>query len=698
MSDWFSSKLKAAETILHKIDKQAAESLGKNEKPQSDDDIRVGAPPKLSGGVPLKDQLKKKTQETFDYGARLSTDSSSSKVSTRDGYTETPSTSGSPSHKSAVNDGDWTELLGYSNEITSPSSANKINGTTVTQATKNNSRRSGNAGSNHLGPDLKRNQKSNSNKVSRSSFRSSNSKDGKVNGNQKTGKDTDLSDSGRVNLKDAGSDDHGKLLKHESSYKDDIKRRFMHPLTHEENVEDGWQLNLKQLDDFSEPAVNVGTEEIDLAKGHNDGSFKSRRPHNDNNNELKGNGRRGDKPDTFIKEDISPEIKAIPSVSDVGSESETESGATSDSDSEDERQRREQRRRRKEKIFAEKIAAKAVESIRERENMIARLEGEKQSLEKIIEERAKQQVEEASELQNIMIETMEAVEKEKQKHNNTRMEALARLTKLETTNAELAKSLAAAQWNIEIQVRRVAEIREQVELKEAAHKELKRKISCANSSTSPSMKLVAARGIEVERELLEVEYSFISDKLGKLQEKAQSLEANIELTNKEMEEPTEVEIELKRRLHQLTDHLIQKQVQVEAFSSEKATLAFRIEAVSRSLEESKSATNMNDFSNIALRDVESGIWDPLDSKTGNSLQDRIRSGREHIGSLLRQLDSLFLAGAVFIRRNPQAKIWAILYLVCLHLWVFYILMSHSGPSDKPGAVISLENLGNSSNI
>lgn len=43
---------------------------------------------------------------------------------------------------------------------------------------------------------------------------------------------------------------------------------------------------------------------------------------------------------------------------------------------------------------------------------------------------------------------------------------------------------------------------------------------------------------------------------------AKNLEANIELTRKEMEEPTEVEIELKRRLGLMTDHLIQKQAQV----------------------------------------------------------------------------------------------------------------------------------------
>jgi hypothetical protein len=43
---------------------------------------------------------------------------------------------------------------------------------------------------------------------------------------------------------------------------------------------------------------------------------------------------------------------------------------------------------------------------------------------------------------------------------------------------------------------------------------------------------------------------------------AKKLEASIEMTRKEMEDPTEVEIELKRRLGQMTDHLIQKQAQV----------------------------------------------------------------------------------------------------------------------------------------
>lgn len=81
----------------------------------------------------------------------------------------------------------------------------------------------------------------------------------------------------------------------------------------------------------------------------------------------------------------------------------------------------------------------------------ARLEGEKTSLEKLLAMREKEQAQEASELQTSMIETMEATEIEKQRHHSTRMEALVRLAELEVTNAELAKSLAREQWNLEVQ-------------------------------------------------------------------------------------------------------------------------------------------------------------------------------------------------------------------------------------------------------
>ncbi|XP_076929859.1 golgin candidate 2-like [Bidens hawaiensis] len=371
-------------------------------------------------------------------------------------------------------------------------------------------------------------------------------------------------------------------------------------------------------------------------------------------------------PDTSVLPVMASSSNNTESLSASDGEMNVESESDSSSDSERER---EERRKRREKLLAEKAAAKAIEAIKDRENLVARLEGEKQSLEKIIDERAKQQAHEASQLQMTMMETMEAVDLEKQKHNNTRMEALLKLAKLETTNAELAKSLAAAQWGLEEEVKWAAELHRQIEFKEASHEELTSK----KKSDRSGNKLTASRGVEFKHEILEAEHAFVTDKVGKLQEKAKTLETAIQETRKEIENPSEVEVELKCRLSQLTDHLIQKQAQVEALSSEKAMLMFRIEAVSRSLDESMKTSKVND--------IESGV----------RFQEKGEQKHIIMGSLVRQLDSIFWA---FLRRNPMGKAWCIVYLVCLHLWVLYIFRSHSEVSDESGAVISLENISN----
>ncbi|KAK9106107.1 hypothetical protein Scep_022951 [Stephania cephalantha] len=370
----------------------------------------------------------------------------------------------------------------------------------------------------------------------------------------------------------------------------------------------------------SKGSVGKDTDEINalrsvLVSAEFDGATEGKMRGDDNGRKL-----RIENSDSVPRSSTASNVHS--SSSDEGT-SGSDTDSTLSSDSENERRRKTERARRKELILAEKAAAKAIEVIKERENVVARLEGEKQSLEKMLEERSKQQAQEASELQTSMTETMDAVELEKQKHNNTRMEALTRLAKLETSNADLARILATTQWNLEI-------------------------------------KVGASKGVEFEREILEAEYSFTCDKVKQLQEKARNLEENIEITRKELEVPTEVEIELKRRLGQLTDHLIQKQAQVEGLSSEKATLLFRIETVSRMLDECKSSPQ----GPLSCDDLEAGKW---------------------------ELNSLYSAGATFLRRNPMAKFWTFAYFLCLHFWVAYIFMSDSKASDDTvsGAVVSL---------
>ncbi|KAL6651902.1 hypothetical protein ACP70R_010827 [Stipagrostis hirtigluma subsp. patula] len=378
------------------------------------------------------------------------------------------------------------------------------------------------------------------------------------------------------------------------------------------------------------------------------------------------------------------------SESGSGSDDDSDGSGSDDSeDSEEQRRREEERRQRR----AERLAAMAARAIAEREEAVARLEGEKAGLEKLLAEREKEQAQEASELQTSMIETMEAMEIEKQRHHSTRMEALARLARLEVTNGELAKSLAREQWNLEIQVDQVAQLREEVELKALAQDKYKRKIAKIQRTSTPQVdEIESLRRFKLEEEIIDAEYTLTCDRIVSLKDKARKIEENIEMTRRDMVHPTEVEIELKKRLDQLTDRLIQKQMQVESLSSEKAALLMRIEAVSRLLD--NNASSVASWSSSSRIDIEAGAWHESHSPR---LRDRIRAGQQQLGSAIRQLDSIFSAGHIFLRRNPKAQVWALVYLVCLHLWVMYILTSHPTVSEThPGATFSLESINKTS--
>ncbi|XP_020173435.1 golgin candidate 2 [Aegilops tauschii subsp. strangulata] len=370
-----------------------------------------------------------------------------------------------------------------------------------------------------------------------------------------------------------------------------------------------------------------------------------------------------------------------------GSGSDDDSDGSGSDDSEEERRREEERSRRR----AERLAAMAARAIAEREEAVARLEGEKTSLEKLLAVREKEQAQEASELQTSMIETMEATEIEKQRHHSTRMEALVRLAELEVTNAELAKSLAREQWNLEVQVDQVAHLREEVDLKTFAQDKYKRKIAKIQKTSAPLVdEIESLRRLKLEDEIIDAEYTQTCDRIVSLKDKARKIEENIELTRRDMVQPTEVEIELKKRLDQLTDRLIQKQMQVESLSSEKSTLVLRMEAVSRSLD--TNASSLASSSSSSRIDIEAGTWqESYPPYSSPRLRDRIRTGQQHLGYAIRQLDSIFSAGHIFLRRNPKAQVGAAVYLVCLHIWVMYILSSHPAvPDTRPGATFSLE--------
>ncbi|XP_058732426.1 golgin candidate 2 [Vicia villosa] len=691
MANWISSKLKAAENILHQIDQQAAESLRKNdERLQLEEQASIDAPVKPGSVVPLKDQLKnqlkKKTPENNDYNGKLRSDPNFSVLK----KTTSPIVpKHSPNSSPTITDGDWTELLSSPTQPTaSASGGNHGNGVPAARFLRQNSRKQKGSPVS----DVKRSHKSGSS-GSRTLQRLDSVKGAKLSGK--------ASDDGKESTSPGSSDRQSNV---ESETDGTRGQEYVSnsspdkPTTKVNNKEKEDREQQFNYRDFSSPeslreddkntaaeAIPVrGVDKVRAAKIPVDVGSRLK-------NVIKGRRELNSASDNLTSSDLK---RGSSMVSGESSDSDTESGSTSDSESEHER---EERRKKRERILAERAAANAMIAIKEKENIVAKLEGEKQSLEKILEERANQQAQEASQLQSTMMETMEAVELEKQKHNNTRMEILTRLAKLETANADLARSLAAVQWNLEVEAKEVAELRQKIALKESVLEELKK--STRNPHQTGALRnQLASKGVEFEREILEAEHSFVNDKVAQLQEKARKLETDIEMTRKEIEEPSEVEFELKRRLNQMTDHLIQKQSKVESLSSEKASLTFRIEAVSRLLEENTSVSAMNPASSSS--DLESGMWELSNSKLKPMLKARIHSGKKQLGSLLQQLDYIFVTGALVLKRNPTAKLWAVIYLVCLHLWVIYILTSHSGPSGegKSGAVISLENINNTGGV
>ncbi|GLJ14096.1 hypothetical protein SUGI_0225950 [Cryptomeria japonica] len=396
------------------------------------------------------------------------------------------------------------------------------------------------------------------------------------------------------------------------------------------------------------------------------------------------------------------------SQSDGRSETETDSASASDSeDDEVERRKQSQRKRRAAQEAAEAAALEAAKAaIKEREEFVMRLEREKERLEQILAEREEKQAREAVELQMNMKETMQAVDLEKQNHNITRMEALARVAALETENADLAMSLAAVQRNLELELDHVADLRRDIESKEVAQAELERRLALLRHTLAGSDQVDISKQTQLEQEGFDERKLNLCEKIEQVQVKVKQLEENIERTTEAWEGPTEVEVELESRLSQLTDHLIQKQAQVETLSAEKATLLFRLEALSNTLYEERylaqSQTSKGNKSNyldsISMdEDVEFGLARPYDPRRG--IYENEDFERSPIFFLLRQFDMIFSAGAYYLRRHGIAKCFALIYLLALHIWVIFVmfLRTHENQDIKSGALFSLESINNGTN-
>ncbi|CAK9195243.1 unnamed protein product [Sphagnum troendelagicum] len=375
------------------------------------------------------------------------------------------------------------------------------------------------------------------------------------------------------------------------------------------------------------------------------------------------------------------------------SEEESErSGSDSESDSEYEERVRRRRERRRDIAIRRAAKAAAAEAaraaIRDREDLVAKLEKEKEALEHLLAEKEEEQVKDAVELRRSIKEVIHAVEIEKHQHTLTRREGLAREAHLEAKNAELTKALAAAERNLEDEVCCLVPF-------QVSNAWLMSVISgCDNVAC---MKVIYELGPK-SMTLMIVPNA----------EQAKELEEKIAIASEAHYTPSVMELELQTRLNQLTDHLIQKQAQVEALSTEKATLHFRLEAASNTLREAKSAAQSRaskrnkansgggDWS-MYDDDIEYGLSRPYSSKDKGFVQADFDhpitqgTGSHPVMQLVLQMDSLFLGGARILRTHNSARALAGLYLFALHGWVLFVLYmhSHAGKESNPALLMQM---------
>ncbi|CAH1263166.1 GOLGA5 [Branchiostoma lanceolatum] len=149
-----------------------------------------------------------------------------------------------------------------------------------------------------------------------------------------------------------------------------------------------------------------------------------------------------------------------------------------------------------------------------------------------------------------------------------------------------------------------------------------------------------------------------------------------QMTTKAMSTTTQSELE--GRLHSLTESLIQKQTMLEALSTEKNSLVLQLERLEQQYRAAQPLAGkhpghtvvggMEEEDGARVRSAPFLHVDP--SSSGTSPINRVKRAANSI-------DKFSIRLGVFLRRYPTARLFVILYMVLLHLWVMIVLLTYT---------------------
>lgn len=144
-----------------------------------------------------------------------------------------------------------------------------------------------------------------------------------------------------------------------------------------------------------------------------------------------------------------------------------------------------------------------------------------------------------------------------------------------------------------------------------------------------------------------------------------------QLTNKTI---SNSQTELENRLHQLTETLIQKQTMLEALGTEKSSLVFQLERLEQQLKSAQGgqsggqSINMSGLEGPGARQRNTPVL--FSDQDSPGVYGKVRKAASTI-------DRFSIRLGIFLRRYPMARVFVIVYMAILHLWVMIVLLTYS---------------------
>ncbi|KAM5274258.1 golgin subfamily A member 5 [Ctenodactylus gundi] len=194
----------------------------------------------------------------------------------------------------------------------------------------------------------------------------------------------------------------------------------------------------------------------------------------------------------------------------------------------------------------------------------------------------------------------------------------------------------------------------------------------------------AKQELEAELDHLRQECRYVEDDLHRtkstLQSRIRDREEEIEklrhqLTNKTLSNSSQSELE--SRLHQLTETLIQKQTALESLSTEKRSLLLQLERLEQLRTAAPASAGSGSSINMSGVDSGEGARQRNVPVLFNDSESNLAGMYGRVRKAASSIDQFSIRLGVFLRRYPVARVFVIIYMALLHLWVMIVLLTYS---------------------